>query len=123
MITHAAVLFNINEPLKIIELEIPKLKKGQVLVEIIYSGACGTQLGEISGKRGEDKFLPHCLGHEGVGKVLELGPEVSKVSMGEKVVLSWIKGSGIDAGGTVYKSENLIHSYYVKKEFLSYYLR
>ena len=107
MITQAAVLFNINEPLKIIELEIPKLKKGQVLVEIKYSGACGTQLGEISGKRGEDNFLPHCLGHEGVGKVLELGPEVSKVSIGEKVVLSWIKGSGIDAGGTVYKSKNL----------------
>ena len=68
MITEAAVLFNINEPLRVIELEIPRLKKGQVLVEILYSGACGTQLGEISGKRGEDKFLPHCLGHEGVGK-------------------------------------------------------
>ena len=107
MITQAAVLFNINEPLKIIELAIPKLKKGQVLVEIKYSGACGTQLGEISGKRGEDKFLPHCLGHEGVGKVLELGAEVTKVSLDDKVVLSWIKGSGIDAGGTVYKSENL----------------
>ena len=107
MITEAAVLFNINEPLRVIELEIPRLKKGQVLVEILYSGACGTQLGEISGKRGEDKFLPHCLGHEGVGKVIDVGPEVKKISVDDKVVLSWIKGSGIDAGGTVYKSNNL----------------
>ena len=107
MFTEAAVLFEINKTLEIVQLEIPKLKRGQVLVEISYSGACGTQLGEVAGKRGEDRFLPHCLGHEGIGKVLELGQDVEKVSIGDKVVLSWIKGSGIDAGGTVYSSKSL----------------
>ena len=107
MFTEAAVLFEINKPLEIVQLAIPKLKRGQVLVEVSYSGACGTQLGEVTGKRGEDRFLPHCLGHEGVGTVLELGQDVKKVSIGDKVVLSWIKGSGIDAGGTVYSSKSL----------------
>ena len=51
--------------------------------------------------------MPHCLGHEGTGEVLDCGPEVEKVKKGDKVVLSWIKGSGIDAGGTIYKSKNL----------------
>jgi S-(hydroxymethyl)glutathione dehydrogenase/alcohol dehydrogenase len=54
------------------------------------------------GNRGEDKWLPHCLGHEGTGTVLETGSAVTRVKVGDQVVLSWIKGSGIEAGGTVY---------------------
>ena len=64
MKTEAAVLFSTNQPLSLVELEIPALKKGQVLVDILYSGACGTQLAEIRGHKGEDLWLPHCLGHE-----------------------------------------------------------
>jgi S-(hydroxymethyl)glutathione dehydrogenase/alcohol dehydrogenase len=73
-----------------------------VLVEIAYSGACGTQVMEWRGDKGEDKWVPHCLGHEGTGTVLETGSAVTKVKAGDKVVLSWIKGSGIEAGGAVY---------------------
>jgi S-(hydroxymethyl)glutathione dehydrogenase/alcohol dehydrogenase len=102
MKTEAAVLVQNDRPLVIAELEIPALKIGQVLVEIAYSGACGTQVMEWRGQKGEDKWLPHCLGHEGTGSVLDAGPGVSKVKIGDKVVLSWIKGSGIEAGGAVY---------------------
>ena len=73
-----------------------------MLVEIAYSGACGTQVMEWRGDKGEDKWVPHCLGHEGTGTVLETGSAVTKVKAGDKVVLSWIKGSGIEAGGAVY---------------------
>jgi S-(hydroxymethyl)glutathione dehydrogenase/alcohol dehydrogenase len=88
--------------LALVELEIPPLKPGQVLVEVAYSGACGTQVMEVHGYKGEDKWLPHCLGHEGTGMVLDVGSAVLKVKPGDKVVLSWIKGGGIEAGGTVY---------------------
>ena len=74
-----------------------------MLVEIAYSGACGTQVMEWRGDKGEDKWVPHCLGHEGTGTVLETGSAVTKVKAGDKVVLSWIKGSGIEAGGAVYE--------------------
>jgi S-(hydroxymethyl)glutathione dehydrogenase/alcohol dehydrogenase len=57
---------------------------------------------EWRGDKGEDKWVPHCLGHEGTGTVLEAGGAVSKVKVGNKVVLSWIKGTGIEAGGAVY---------------------
>ncbi len=102
MKTTAALLVQTGAPLVLAEIEIPALKGGQVLVEIAYSGACGTQVMEWRGDKGEDKWLPHCLGHEGTGTVLETGHAVSKVKQGDKVVLSWIKGSGIEAGGAVY---------------------
>ena len=41
---NAAVLREQNKPLSIERLEIPKLKKGQVLVKMFYSGVCHSQL-------------------------------------------------------------------------------
>ena len=70
---------------------------GQVLVKVAYSGICGKQIEEISGKRGEDPYLPHLLGHEGAGVVKDVGPGVKKVKAGDHVVLHWMKGSGIDS--------------------------
>lgn len=102
MKTQAAILIQTSQPIEIVELEIPALRPGQVLVEIGYSGACGTQLMEVRGMKGEDKWVPHCLGHEGTGTVLEVGSAVSKVKVGDKVVMSWIKGTGIEAGGAMY---------------------
>jgi S-(hydroxymethyl)glutathione dehydrogenase/alcohol dehydrogenase len=100
--TEAALLVEIGQPLVMAELVLPALKPGQVLVEIAYSGACGTQVMEWRGDKGPDKWVPHCLGHEGTGTVLEAGSAVTRVKPGDKVVLSWIKGGGIEAGGCVY---------------------
>jgi len=102
MKTQAALLVQTGRPLVLADIETPALKPGQVLVEIAYSGACGTQVMEWRGDKGEDKWVPHCLGHEGTGTVLEVGSAVTKVKVGDKVVLSWIKGTGIEAGGAVY---------------------
>jgi S-(hydroxymethyl)glutathione dehydrogenase / alcohol dehydrogenase len=102
MKTTAALLVQTGAPLVLAEIDIPALKPGQVLVEIAYSGACGTQVMEWRGDKGEDKWVPHCLGHEGTGTVLETGSAVTRVKAGDKVVLSWIRGSGIEAGGAVY---------------------
>ena len=104
MKTLAAVLVETGKPLVLEEIEIPALMKGQVLVEITFSGVCHTQLGEVRGKRGADKYLPHCLGHEGSGVVVETGPGVTKVKSGDRVLLSWMKGSGADVPGAIYKS-------------------
>lgn len=102
MKTEAALLVETGKPLVVVSIDLPKLKPGQVLVEIAFSGACGTQLMEVAGAKGEDKWCPHCLGHEGSGTVLETGSAVTKVKPGDKVVLSWIRGTGIEAGGAVY---------------------
>jgi S-(hydroxymethyl)glutathione dehydrogenase / alcohol dehydrogenase len=93
----AAVLVKQNAPLELYEVEVPKLDVGQVLVRVEHSGICGKQIDEISGRQGEDRFLPHLLGHEGGGEVVEIGPGVSKVKPGDAVVMHWVKGSGIDS--------------------------
>lgn len=99
----AAVLVELAQPLSILDgIELPALRRGQVLVKLAFSGVCHSQLMEARGKRGPDPYLPHLLGHEGTGKVIAVGEGVFKVAPGQSVVLGWIKGSGIDAGGARY---------------------
>lgn len=99
----AAVLTTPNAPLQIrTDIVVPTLKRGQVLVKLAYSGVCHSQLMEARGRRGDDAHLPHLLGHEGSGVVIETGIDVCKVRSGDRVVLGWIKGCGIDAGGVQY---------------------
>lgn len=102
--TQAAILTRLGQPLELWELELPPLRPGQVLVDIVYSGVCHTQVLEARGRRGPDRYLPHCLGHEGVGVVAEVGPEVTKVKPGDRVVLTWIRGNGADVPSMVYPS-------------------
>ena len=60
--TKAAILVEQNKPLVIDNIFLPKeLLVGQVLVKLHTSGICGSQIGEIRGVKGEDKFLPHLL--------------------------------------------------------------
>lgn len=104
----AAVLYKTGQPLVVEEdIEIPELQPGQVLVKVAFSGVCHSQLMEVRGKRGEDRYLPHMLGHEGSGTVLEIGQGVTKAKRGDKVILGWIKGSGMDVPGTKYKKNNI----------------
>lgn len=108
MKTRAAVLYKLNAPLVIEELEIPQLKKGQVLVKMLFSGICRSQVNEIRGFKGEDHYLPHLLGHEASGVIEKITDGVTKVKKGDYVVLSWIKGQGADVSGTQYKKGNKI---------------
>ena len=99
----AAILVELHKSLVISNVELPKeLDYGQVVVKIFCTGICGSQIGEIDGIKGEDRYLPHLLGHEGSGVVLEVGPGVQFVKPDDHVVLHWQKGNGIDAPPPVY---------------------
>ena len=87
----AAILTQQKKKLSLFNIDISNPPKGYVLVKILYSGICHTQLNEISGILGKDNFLPHCMGHEGVGKIISLGSDVTKFKKGNKVVISWIR--------------------------------
>lgn len=105
----AAILEQLCSPLRVTrDLGIPPLKSGQLLVKLAYSGVCHSQLMEIHGKRGPDRYLPHLLGHEGSGVVIATGEGVNKVAKGDKVILGWIKGRGLDVAGSQYKSGSQI---------------
>ena len=102
--TEAAVLRSADQPIKIELIKLPELAKGQVLVDLAYSGVCGSQLLEVRGLRGEDRYLPHTLGHEASGIVREVGAGVTRVAPGDRVVATWIAAEGLSAPSVTYRS-------------------
>ena len=66
-------------------------------MKLRFSGICGKQLEEIDASDGADPFLPHLLGHEGTGTVMDTGPGVTKSEPDDTVVSHWMKGSGINS--------------------------
>ena len=100
----AAILVESKQPLIVDDIDLPEhLNYGQILVKIHYSGICGAQINEIDAVKGPDKFLPHLLGHEASGEVLEIGPGVTRFRAGDKVVLHWRPSSGIQSPTPKYR--------------------
>lgn len=96
-IARAAILAESRKPLIVDKITLPKeLGVGQVLVEVLHTSICGAQLNEIAATKGPDKFLPHLLGHEASGRIIEIGPGVTKVKPGDTVVLHWRPSQGIE---------------------------
>jgi S-(hydroxymethyl)glutathione dehydrogenase / alcohol dehydrogenase len=85
MKTRAAIAFEADRPLEIVELDLEGPKSGEVLVEIRATGVCHTDAFTLSGDDPEGMF-PVVLGHEGAGIVVETGPGVTSVSAGDHVI-------------------------------------
>ncbi|MBI2618378.1 zinc-binding dehydrogenase [Candidatus Kaiserbacteria bacterium] len=98
----SAVLEKIDAPLVIGNVELTDLSFGQVLVKVLVSGICGAQLQEIAGYKNNAAFVPHLLGHEGCGIVENVGIGVTKVKKGDKVIMHWRKGDGIESDFPTY---------------------
>ena len=81
----AAVAFKAGEPLKIETVQLEGPRTGEVLVEIKASGVCHTDAFTLSGEDPEGIF-PAILGHEGAGVVVECGPGVSSLEVGDHVI-------------------------------------
>lgn len=88
----AAVSYAFNEPLVLEELELDPPKAGEVLVKMMASGVCKSDIRAMMGHYP----LPHpvVLGHEGAGIVEEVGPGVKDYAPGDHVVLSMIPSCG-----------------------------
>ena len=80
-------------------IDLSKIPEDKILVKIFYSGLCRSQIMEIEQKRGLDKFLPHMLGHEATGEVIDIGKKIKHLKIGDMVVLSWINSQGLSSGG------------------------
>ena len=100
----AAVLVGFRR-IELMELSPRPLGDYQVRVDVSLSGICGSQLMEYRGSRGPDRWLPHLFGHEGVGTVQEVGRGVTKLNIGDRVGLTWIRGAGQDTTPIVYDSD------------------
>ena len=85
MKTRAAVAFEAGQPLEVVEVDLAGPKAGEVLVEIKATGICHTDEFTLSGADPEGIF-PAILGHEGAGVVVETGPGVTSVAVGDHVI-------------------------------------
>lgn len=86
----AAVLHAFNEPLTIEQVPVKEPGENQILVKIISSGVCHTDLHACKGDWPVKPKLPLIPGHEGVGYVVALGKEVKNVKEGDIVGVPWL---------------------------------
>jgi S-(hydroxymethyl)mycothiol dehydrogenase len=75
-------------PAEVEEFTIGDPGPNEVLVRILASGVCHTDLGVKRGTYGTSGF-PFLLGHEGAGVVEAMGPGVDHLKIGDHVILAW----------------------------------
>ncbi len=85
MQVRAAVAHEAGKPLSVEMIELEGPKAGEVLVELKATGICHTDEYTLSGKDPEGLF-PSILGHEGAGVVVEVGPGVTSLAVGDHVI-------------------------------------
>jgi alcohol dehydrogenase, propanol-preferring len=87
---HAAVVHEYGAPLVIEERPMPVAGTGEVVVKVEACGLCHTDLHAIQGSWPVKPPLPFVPGHEAVGLVTEIGPGVSHLHVGDRVVAAWL---------------------------------
>jgi propanol-preferring alcohol dehydrogenase len=86
----AAVVRTFGQPLAIEEIPVPEPAPGEVLVKIMTSGVCHTDLHAADGDWPVKPQLPFVPGHEGIGFVAALGAGVRDFKEGDAVGLAWL---------------------------------
>jgi S-(hydroxymethyl)glutathione dehydrogenase/alcohol dehydrogenase len=91
-VTRAAVLTEVGKPLEVVDIELAPTGPGQVRVRVDATGVCHSDLSLATGQL--PAMAPAVLGHESVGTVIELGEGVSRVEVGQRVILNWMPSCG-----------------------------
>jgi propanol-preferring alcohol dehydrogenase len=85
----AMILDAPSQPLREVDLPVPKPQPKQVLLQIHACGICRTDLHIVDGELTKPK-LPLVLGHQIVGTVVEVGEKVTNFSLGDRVGVPWL---------------------------------
>ncbi|MEM9034325.1 MAG: NDMA-dependent alcohol dehydrogenase [Actinomycetota bacterium] len=103
MRTRAAILREVNTPWSVEEIELDRPKAGEVMLKLVGSGLCHSDdhlltgdmvmPPEVQAELGIQQF-PVIGGHEGAGEVVEVGPGVDNLEVGDHVVLGFIPSCG-----------------------------
>lgn len=86
----AAVVREFGRPLAVEEVPVPDPGPGQVLIRVVASGVCHTDLHAADGDWPVKPKLPFVPGHEGVGHVAALGAGVTSLKEGDRVGVPWL---------------------------------
>src|SRR5712691_1053873 len=90
----AAIAYAPNTPLVVEDVDIAAPGTWDVLVKLMASGVCHSDWHILKGEWGTALF-PVILGHEGAGVVEAVGSEVSRLHVGDHVILSWRTSCGV----------------------------
>lgn len=89
----AAVLLDFKTPLAIQEIPRPTIAEGEVLIKVEVCGVCHSDLHVADGDWAQLAGIvkkPVVLGHEVVGRIVEIGPGVDGLRVGDRVGVPWI---------------------------------
>jgi propanol-preferring alcohol dehydrogenase len=86
----AAVVHEFGKPLVVEDVPVPEVPDGQLLVKVVASGVCHTDLHAANGDWPVKPSLPFIPGHEGVGFVAKVGRGVKLAKEGDRVGVPWL---------------------------------
>ena len=86
----AAVVHEFGKPLTIEEVPIPTPGLGEILIKVVATGVCHTDLHASDGDWPVKPAPPFIPGHEGAGVVVALGPGVKGFKEGDAVGVAWL---------------------------------
>ena len=86
----AALVREFGKPLSIEEVPVPSPGSGEMLIRVVASGVCHTDLHAADGDWPVKPSLPFIPGHEGTGTVAALGHGVKCPSVGTRVGVPWL---------------------------------
>jgi propanol-preferring alcohol dehydrogenase len=86
----AAVVRAFGEPLTIEDVPVPTPGPGEVLIKVVASGVCHTDLHAADGDWPVQPKLPFVPGHEGAGVVAAVGHGVTGLKEGDPAGVAWL---------------------------------
>ena len=90
----AVVVNQASTGVEIVDKQLRPLEEGEALVKVEFCGVCHTDLHVAHGDFG--KVPGRILGHEGIGRVIELAPNVKSLNIGDRVSIAWFfEGCGM----------------------------
>jgi propanol-preferring alcohol dehydrogenase len=78
-----------NSPLKLSEMRIPVPGDNEILIKVSVCGVCHTELDEIEGRTPPSRF-PIIPGHQVIGRIENMGKNVTSFKTGDRVGAAWI---------------------------------
>lgn len=86
----AALVRALGQPLSIEQVPVPRPGRGEVLVRIMATGVCHTDVHAAEGDWPVKPNPPFIPGHEGAGIVAAVGQDVTHLKEGDRVGIAWL---------------------------------
>lgn len=90
-ISYAMQLDGVGQALRAVERPLPRAGTGEVVLEVSACGVCRTDLHLVDGE--VPARFPVVPGHEIVGRIIEIGSDVTGMALGQRVGIPWLGGT------------------------------